>query len=227
MNHNDNNDWRRIAHDEYENRKSIEVQLDRTSKTLSNLQQSLTTSNNYNSLLEQKLSELEKKCAEQDKRLTRSIALLKNAKILIDSRKRELTALAAEKLLLQQELQQKDILLEAEKLQHKKTKSMFAKLSEPASTKPSAPPLALPPPARMVTSPDVIYAEGTVAEVTQVKINTAEAAIKRKSLIHRMFESFSPKNELEQAHNKDCLDTDQVDTSFMDQVLYIDKQYNK
>lgn len=228
MNHNDNNDWRKIAHDEYENRKSIEVQLERTSKTLSNLQQSLTTSSNYNSLLEQKLAELERKCAEQDKRLARSVALLKNAKRLIDGRKRELTALTAEKLLLQQQLQQTNILLEAEKKQHKKTKSMFAKLSESEPEKSSAPTLALPPPVRMTTSPDVIYAEGAVADFVDTKAEERDIiTAKRKSLIHRMFESFNHKSEQKQNQHKTDLDTQEVDTNFMDQVLYIDKQYNK
>lgn len=228
MNHNDNNDWRRIAHDEYESRKSMEAQLERTSKTLDNLQQSLTTSNNYNSLLEQKLAEMAEKCAEQEKRLVRSIRLLKNAKTLIDGRKRELTALTTEKLLLQQQLKQTNTLLETEKLRHKKTKSMFAKLSEREATKSSEPQLALPPPVRMITSPDVIYAEGTVAVVMKEREEENEVqTAKRKSLIHRMFESFSYKNELEQNPIETNLDPQQVDTNFMNQALYIDKQYNK
>lgn len=237
MNHNEISDWRNIAHTEYEKRKGIEQRLERTTHALGTLKQTLTTSTNYSTLLEKQLAELESKCSAQEAKLLRSIELLKNAKLLIVRRKSELEALTSqiitlnnanntlnetidtlqdENMLLKNELAKQTARLEAEESQHQKTNHKLAQtLSKLAATTAAmlTPNMtsSLPPPARTVTSPDVIYAEAGPQE------QVVSAASKKENLLRRLFAAF----EAEESTSA----TEDPDTNFIEQVLYIEKQY--
>lgn len=234
MNHNEISDWRNIAHTEYEKRKGIELRLERTSHALEALKQTLTTSTNYSALLEKQLAELESKGAEQEAKLGRSIDLLKNAKLLIARRKNELENLLRDNSTLKTDnvaLKDENIALhkdnaelrseftkllarlEAEELQHEKTNHKLAQsLSKLATAavmmNPTVKPSLSTPP-RRVTSPDVIYAEAGPQE-------PEFAATKKESLIRKLFFALAPEESTK---------SEEPDTDFIEQVLYIEKQY--
>src|SRR5688572_27198181 len=93
MNLHENNDWRTIAHDEFEARKQFEQKLKQAATELTQLRVNLTTANNYNAALTKKLSHLETSNAHYSSKLQQCIDLLKRAKLLFKHQKKQINNL--------------------------------------------------------------------------------------------------------------------------------------
>lgn len=134
MNKHESTDWRTIAHEEYENRKRVELDLSKTNLELANVKEALTTTNNYNNMLLKKLAEFEERNTVCTSKLHRSIELLKNAKLLFAKQKQEIANLNELKQKLEQELLKKSALLDAEAVQHERTSNQLAQALKQLAT---------------------------------------------------------------------------------------------
>lgn len=212
MNQQESNDWRAIAHDEYELRKHMELQLGKTQLQVADLNKSLDATNNYNSILIKKISELENTSTIQAGKLQRSIELLKNAKLLFAKHKQEVLSLEEANQNLKNELIKKSALLDAEKMQHERTSSQLAQALNKLATAVAMSTFSLPAPKedKASTAPDIIYAEA--AETHQDQTHD-------KSFIKKLFGH-------KEVQNKDN-ESEEDDSDFYEQVILFEKNLQK
>ncbi len=213
MNQQESSDWRSIAHDEYEVRKHMELRLVRAQSELAELKRVLDSTNNYNSILVKKISELENTSTIQASKLQRSIELLKNAKLLFSKHKQQMLELEETKRNLQNELIKKSALLDAEKVQHERTGAQLAQALNKLATAVAMSAFSLPSPKKRknTDTPDIIYAEADV--------DTHHDHIHDKAFIKKLFTHNPEQNE------KDPSEV--IEDDFYDQVILFEKSVNK
>lgn len=121
MNNKKTEDWRIIAHEEFESRRSLEQKFAEVNSEYQNIKQALDATHKYNAIIAQKLSELERNNYISNTKLQRSMELLKKAKLLFAKHYAQINSLDTENKNLKATLAQKSAQLDAEVLQHQKT----------------------------------------------------------------------------------------------------------
>lgn len=167
MDYSEINDWKKIAHDEFENRKRLELQLARTLAMQEEDKKNKHAVDNYNLMLAKQFKALELQHSEQKLTLQRTIEMLKKAQQLIAQRKQELANLTVENTELKAKLSDKTRLLETVMHDHENTNRKLAitlnKLANAQITNNSVMPATSPAIASTQTSiDDIIYLEADI-----------------------------------------------------------------
>lgn len=196
MSYDDTKDWKAIVCHEYEVRKNLELQLAELTDTLAENRQALKTSASYTEILERKFNELQFQYNSQHARLKEAIELLKNAKMVIATRKKDLTVLQAENQQLKDALSKKTEELAEEQLQHATTSQQLKDAVH-----------------KLQATNEILVAEVETAEIKEQ--NTSDQL--ETYFMHKIMST--PSSDLVSEASLD------EDTEFIANLMYLEQQY--